>query len=1484
MSGCSNYAENLWKKGKCSNCFRSKEQHFTGTKDVPHANGDSCLIKSNHEASKSPNIKTNGLPNSKRQTSSEVSVDGEEFIKRGTVKRAGIVYRAPGSEFSKRLSSYQATLRINDSSSSETQNTALSADNRGTTDSLDKPKPVYISTRERTASKASHDSEDDKNVRCSVWSSESSITEPKTHLHDSKNNVNNNANENFRCAASADLPKEKEISRNNKVEADDIKQDQVNKRDVSVKESRQYENSSISQRKNTREEKNLNMDSKSIESNGKDGEYMQMKNNVCRGMEDDNKTDVDATDKIQSTYTCESDDKTKRIINKSDSLTSANKQNGVISPNNIIKDVSDRPSNGPIEPRHINHTSSSCETQETLNLEPHYENRRSIDSDGKDSLSSNSPVLERPFISSVLSTADRPESIAFKVQSDLGELRESSIFEDIVVEPSETSNNSDSSKASSSMPSSPVTDTKTSTESQRNKSTNGNGEPFDSHPRTGKQQGTIERRHSNPDVTKLVEGPCYANADVKPKTKPYKVVDISAGIPVHCNEDEHADTPPLPPKEKELNRQKEDSIPDHYYCEPPDDIVPDYKKLTPQNKDPPPIEIKKDPEKGVPPLPKAGPVPRPRSQLPSHSATLPRPVPRAVKVEVDIKDVTRGSRPVSQVVTRTHKKEAPKPPSTSSIPSRKHTSDLTPPTSPTGKHSPGSPECSQYQGSGNTVDSKDPTIKPKRMAPPPPKANSTGRVSSQKETQIESPRDFPTPSPAGQYKQPESSQSSKAQSKSGSGIKRALSSWKRLSGRRKNKRKLEISSPILVKEENESNSAQKEEMEKKVSEARSTSPVCTNIKDRQRDSTILSQKPPEEAQPVVGTEVKEANSSPQLPARKSGRSYQNFPFSKTDIKKPVKPSRPARAVIPVVQVKPEVNQKPMSQNIQHEAPAYLEPCTGQLTLKVEAALANLNDAKILAETLTRVEQEKLGPLPEVPRSRHVHFRFNETADKTGKPAPKQSPKRPVTAVAPTVVNRQADMKSRQPKYPSRPPNTKPFASDEKKRSKSLSEQKTAETGTGNSRSRSMSTQDNPVKKRYDKILELHRQTLEDMINSSKAVLLPGDNISLSNTKWNDYVVCGSPMDIDVPGAVCLPVVCPKVDEELTLLAKVKFPKSVTEDMSQRTAYMQDMAVTVSLPSHPNVSRTITHFTDYLQGEVFGVKNASDFETLVTITDQVPVESVLEFVERTKEEHLELPDEYERKVCILLLQLFSALVHLHKEGIVHRDIRLNSLLLLDHGHLVLSNFSHVLQNSGGDNSSSRFEYHIDSVGHIGRDPCRIPPEIHKAYNCGKLMNYEKCDVFAVGCLIYELLHENNPFAADSSLLTRDYTIHDLPMLTEASRFTRGLAALASGLLQRDPQMRMLPDEALKLLQAYLWGPEDLDESCLESSASDWLETERAHAVIMIARSQSHGSVVGGDEFVENFLKYEYLVTLTEEVVLEGYNALALQNSSNLAATI
>ena len=58
------------------------------------------------------------------------------------------------------------------------------------------------------------------------------------------------------------------------------------------------------------------------------------------------------------------------------------------------------------------------------------------------------------------------------------------------------------------------------------------------------------RRQSNPDIKEqMPEPPIYVNSDVKRSTKPYKVVDVSTGMLVT---DEQGETPPLPPKAKDL--------------------------------------------------------------------------------------------------------------------------------------------------------------------------------------------------------------------------------------------------------------------------------------------------------------------------------------------------------------------------------------------------------------------------------------------------------------------------------------------------------------------------------------------------------------------------------------------------------------------------------------------------------------------------------------------------------------------------------------------------------------------------------------------------------------------------------------------------------------------------------------------------------------------------------------------------------------------
>lgn len=132
----------------------------------------------------------------------------------------------------------------------------------------------------------------------------------------------------------------------------------------------------------------------------------------------------------------------------------------------------------------------------------------------------------------------------------------------------------------------------------------------------------------------------YVNMASKPFTKPYKVVDISTGVSCPTNESQN-DVPPLPPKEKDL---KKDKVDDHVYLEPseeapsrPEYAPPDEKKeavTVPRETAPcsPPPSPASNSTTDKSAAVRRAPAPRPRSRVPSQFGTLPKPAPRMSRI------------------------------------------------------------------------------------------------------------------------------------------------------------------------------------------------------------------------------------------------------------------------------------------------------------------------------------------------------------------------------------------------------------------------------------------------------------------------------------------------------------------------------------------------------------------------------------------------------------------------------------------------------------------------------------------------------------------------------------------------------------------------------------------------------------------------------------------------------------------------------------
>ncbi|NXW45030.1 PRAG1 kinase, partial [Nyctiprogne leucopyga] len=249
------------------------------------------------------------------------------------------------------------------------------------------------------------------------------------------------------------------------------------------------------------------------------------------------------------------------------------------------------------------------------------------------------------------------------------------------------------------------------------------------------------------------------------------------------------------------------------------------------------------------------------------------------------------------------------------------------------------------------------------------------------------------------------------------------------------------------------------------------------------------------------------------------------------------------------------------------------------------------------------------------------------------------------------------------------------------------------------------------------------------------------------------------------------------------------------------------------------------------------RTASEHDCVVVITREVPSQTTADFVRDSVMLHQAKPELYERRVCFLLLQLCNGLEHLKEHGIIHRDLCLENLLLVpckppmscvkakDDKHLprlIISNFLKAKQKPGTGDSK------------LKKSQARLAPEIVSA------SQYKKFDEFQTGILIYELLHQPNPFEEKVHLREQEYSPEDLPALPSLSIYSRGLQQLAHLLLEADPIKRVRITEAKRMLQCLLWGPrKDLTEQPLNHEEAlrrvlqNWVDMKRALLMMKFA---------------------------------------------------
>ena len=175
---------------------------------------------------------------------------------------------------------------------------------------------------------------------------------------------------------------------------------------------------------------------------------------------------------------------------------------------------------------------------------------------------------------------------------------------------------------------------------------------------------------------------------------------------------------------------------------------------------------------------------------------------------------------------------------------------------------------------------------------------------------------------------------------------------------------------------------------------------------------------------------------------------------------------------------------------------------------------------------------------------------------------------------------------------------------------------------------------------------------------------------------------------------------------------------------------------------------------------------------------------------------------ERTALLMLTQLMEGVVHMTDNGIAHRDLKTDNLLLefdprsKSTPQLVVSDFGCCL-------TALKMSFPSWDVS-LGGNAALMAPEISKAtpgpFNS---VDYGKSDLWSVATIAYELFGGRNPFY-DVRVSSRSYgSADELPKMP--SMTPTPIQALVRDLLNRDPRKRVSAEIAANICQLLLWAP-------------------------------------------------------------------------------
>ncbi|KAL1998268.1 hypothetical protein VTN02DRAFT_6496 [Thermoascus thermophilus] len=205
----------------------------------------------------------------------------------------------------------------------------------------------------------------------------------------------------------------------------------------------------------------------------------------------------------------------------------------------------------------------------------------------------------------------------------------------------------------------------------------------------------------------------------------------------------------------------------------------------------------------------------------------------------------------------------------------------------------------------------------------------------------------------------------------------------------------------------------------------------------------------------------------------------------------------------------------------------------------------------------------------------------------------------------------------------------------------------------------------------------------------------------------------------------------------------------------------------------NLAREIHHHRQFLHPHIARLYEVIVTEKLVwLVLEYCPGDELYNYLLR----HGPLPVE---KVKRIFAQLVGAVAYVHRKSCVHRDLKLENILLDKHENVKLCDFGFTREYEG------KASYLQTFCGTI----CYSAPEMLR----GEKYAGEKVDVWSLGIILYALLAGELPYDEDDDQVTKTRILTEEPKFDD--KFPEDARSLISSLLSKRPLLRPTLDDIL-----------------------------------------------------------------------------------------